>query len=429
MQKFYVDNLISRFIKCLLWDTYIPIVDVWKPGKNIIEGFTYITNDKYIVVAKNDYIKGKTLGNGPQSSKDSTYFEIKEPFIEGKFYRGITTNFQATSPLYDPNTHYALGQYLRYVRDMHDIDLLPFYNCYCGENSNKIRIIVDSDGVEKIITTNQIQDNLITYIVPVKYNKQYTIYYSSMTPFKIRPAYYDGITVKDFRTTENNTIVTSTTVRSCSKKSPFIYDLPQISGKDIMTQNTSARLIEDYLVLLIQVPKNNNSNLVVLEGNYSDCNIINDLTPRLPNKYLGDGQSLTQSELNEILKPVSSLLTNYSNEEYAFSDRLIEYLLYSPITSSARIKDNIKRVQEYLSSSKAWEIFGRQYNLTKNKSKVDIWDNNLRTYIYNIVTKDKKTPLTYDINGFVDKDSEFIIDKAKINIYDKNDVGGDTYNV
>ena len=55
-QKYYSDNLISKFIKCLLWDTYIPTVDIWRPGKSIIKGFTYITYDRYIVKAEQDYI-------------------------------------------------------------------------------------------------------------------------------------------------------------------------------------------------------------------------------------------------------------------------------------------------------------------------------------------------------------------------------------
>ena len=40
-------------------------------------------------------------------------------------------------------------------------------------------------------------------------------------------------------------------------------------------------------------------------------------------------------------------------------------------------------------------------------------DNDLRVYIYDLITHKYKAPLTLDINGFVDKDSEFIIEQAK----------------
>ena len=39
----------------------------------------------------------------------------------------------------------------------------------------------------------------------------------------------------------------------------------------------------------------------------------------------------------------------------------------------------------------------------------------MRLYIYNLVIKDSKNPLFLDINGFVDKDSEFVIDRGKEN--------------
>ena len=43
----------------------------------------------------------------------------------------------------------------------------------------------------------------------------------------------------------------------------------------------------------------------------------------------------------------------------------------------------------------------------------DVWESNLRYYIYNIVTQNEKTPLYKDLNGYVDKDSEYIIQNGK----------------
>lgn len=423
-QKYYVDNLISRFIKCLLWDTYIPTVDIWKPGKSLVKGFTYITYDKYIVIAKRDYPSTNPLDTEPKSALDQSYFTIVDKYIEGKFYKGLTTNFESNSALYDPDTHYMLGQYLRSIRDLHDLDLMPYYNCYSGISSDKLRIKKTitktvEDNKDKynisynLVTNNNINDGLVTYIVPIRINQDYTIYYQSNIPFEIMPIYYDNISAQEIK---NQKV---TVVNSCSVLKPFKYRL-NMKGNNEVFNDPRTRLLEDYLCLLIQVPKNTDSSLVVLEGDYTNVHLnLNNSNNeasgyKLPEVFLGDIDNI---DLNTILKPFSSLLLLQEGTNFAFSDRLIEYLLYSPIINNDKIKGNISRIQKYLSSSKAKEELGSKYTRTFIK---DIWDNNLRYYIYNLVTQNKKTRLFKDINGFVDKDTEFIIDKAKIKEGDWN---------
>lgn len=471
-QKYNVDNLTSRFIKALLWDTYVPTVDIWRPGKDLIQGFTYITFDKYIVVAKKDYkviniylgqfnnwgealsyatnVYGGWYNNmyatilrdgeiyycyyvsgdpyahyskkasdclGPQSYADSDYFEIIQPYVEDKFYRGITTNFQSTSSLYDDYTHYMLGQYLRMLRDIHDLDLMSYYNCYSGKVSNTIRLKkefnTDNNTFKPdiIVSNNEINDGLLTYIVPIKFNKDYTIYYNSNIPFIIKPAYYDDITIKELNKGSSSTeFIQSTQVSGCSLDNPYVFKSISYQGASFITSDAKSKLLEDYLVLLIQVP-NNGSPIIVLEGNYSRVkyNLIDDIYSS-PRVFLNDLEQLSNEELNKELITFPSLCFN-TNETYAFSDRLLEYLLYAPIIRKDRIKDNIKRVQKYLSSDKALKVFGKKYESSYIK---DIWDNNLRYFIYSLVTQQDKNPLFLDINGFVDKDSEQIIDKAKV---------------
>ena len=487
-QKYQVDNLTSRFIKSLLYDTYIPTVDIWRPGKPLIKGMTYITNDKYIVVAKKDFtptikieneehnyntniqLNNKNIikviefkvddiiwpqyeyfGNlmfenfkvnnklgivydiqitpstgpypkiyvtytvpniSPQSALNEEYFQIIEPYIEGKFYPGITSNFKSNSSLYDSDTHYMLGQYLRMLRDLYDLDLMPYYNCFDGTTSDKIRIELNNN-IESLIKNNEIDDGLISYIVPIKFNKQYSIYYNSNVPFRVKPIYYDGITLSSLKDISNNTEIKSTLIKYCSLTSPYILSPIERLAQYDMSGNNSSKLIEDYLCLLIQVPKNN-SPLIVLEGNYKNININNkDNINYLPEVLYGDKDDilqLTEEEINNILKPYSSLLYKPTDMSYAFNDRLVEYLLLSPIINKDKVRDNIRRIQEYLTSEKAKKEFGHIYPYTYKK---DIWDNLMRLYIYNLVIKDKKNPLYLDINGFVDKDSEFIIDRGK----------------
>ena len=69
--------------------------------------------------------------------------------------------------------------------------------------------------------------------------------------------------------------------------------------------------------------------------------------------------------------------------------------------SKLRIKYNIKRVQESASEKGYNEVY-----------IPDIWSDNLRYFLYNYATQNSKTPLYKDINGYVDKDTEFLLGEA-----------------
>lgn len=153
-QKYNANNIETKFIKELLRTTYIPIVPIWNLGKKIIAGLTYITpnyivkcnkssegykidnegNFTYIPNSINDTYIDEEDGN-----KEKPYFEIIEPYIRGKFYKGITTNFVSNSSLYDSKTHYYLGEYLRMIRDLDGVNLMSYYNCWDGRYSDKLR--------------------------------------------------------------------------------------------------------------------------------------------------------------------------------------------------------------------------------------------------------------------------------------------------
>ncbi len=405
-QEFYIDNLISRFVKCLLWDTYIPTVQIWKPGKRLIKGMTYITQNKHIVVANKDC--DETTSKTLENDLSSEYFKIIDNYIEGNFYKGISSNFESNSSLYDPSTHYALGQYLRYIRDMHNLDLLPYYNCYSGISSDKIRI---DKNTNKINNYNNIDDGLVSYIVPIKFNQEYTIYYNSDTPFYITPIYYDGISARNVED-NNGSIMSNTRISRCSFDNPYKFEGVLFNGDALIQEKANQLILTDYLALLIEVPKKKFANLLVLEGNYKNVKLNhNNLSSepslnKLPQVFMGQQtktNKLDDTELNEIFKPYSSLINNISTTSYAFSDRLVEYLLYAPVIKNDRIRFNIKRVQEDAQADGNKEIY-----------VPDIWSNELRYFIYNYVTQHSKTPLYRDINGYVDKDTEFLIDNKSV---------------
>lgn len=406
IQSFFTDTLITRMIKGLLWDRYLPICNIWKTGKPIIKDFTYITSDKYIVKALRNYNPTTDI-EGPRSSLDPSFFKKLGEYTENNFYPGITTRFRSNSALYDANTHYYLGQYLRQLRDLHDIDLMSLYNCFAGETSDKIRL--DNNILNN---TNAIDDGYITYIVPIHFNEIYSIYVNSTIPFKIRPAYYDGTNAIAIKAS-NNEDIGNTVVHCCSMDHPFIYgpiNNINATGNIANVSGATPALLEDYLVILIQLPATLPCPIII-EGKPITSTINkNDNILKVTQQFVGK-DTTSISNFNDIFNSPSSMTASRENKSIAFSDTLFQYLLLNPIIPDDKVRDNILRIQDALSSPKAKEIFGVSFDEAYIK---DIWSRPLQAFIYDLVTQ-LKQPLCYDIKGYVDKDVEAIIDKAQTN--------------
>lgn len=147
-QKYNANNIETKFIKELLRTEYIPIVPIWRVGKKPLNGMTYITHD-YIIKCINEPKKDDEIKSIYDLNEEGKpYFEIIEPYIRGKFYKGLTTNFTSNSSLYDSKTHYYLGEYLRMIRDLDDINLMPYYNCWDGRYSDSLRMIDEGTRIK-----------------------------------------------------------------------------------------------------------------------------------------------------------------------------------------------------------------------------------------------------------------------------------------
>ena len=410
-QQFNQDNMLTKFIKNLLETTYIPTVQIWYEGKPIIKDLIYITKD-YIVKAKKSW-SGSNGDVGPRSSLDQDYFKIIEPYIRGKFYRGLTSNYVSNTSNYDSKTHYNLGQYLRSIRDLDGIDLMQYYNCWDGRYSDTIRFQLINGSID-INQKNTINDGLKTLLIPIKFNKKYTIYINSNTPVTLLPVYYDGINIRtDPNITNINSYVKSL---NCSMTQPLIFNgvnSNSISSSD----NLNLHAHEMYLTLLIQLAESNSSHIVVLEGEYKTklITIMNDDTTklnRLPETVFGDTlDNIADNDLDSSFRSVPSLIHTVSNKNYAFSNRLIEYLLLNVITKDESINNNIERIQKYASSYKCLE--NNKVRFDDRNSSPDIWDKYLRKFNYDLSTQFYLSPLVFDINGYVDKDTESILLRGK----------------
>ena len=117
--------------------------------------------------------------------------------------------------------------------------------------------------------------------------------------------------------------------------------------------------------------------------------------------------------LNNILE------LNLVLNDYAFDLDLIPYLLLNVIDLNDNISDNIKRVQEIVSSYDFYRLYKVRYTKPYKKG---IWDNNLRKFIYDLMTtgvKDGDVVLidkkVNNVTGYVDKDVESTFEG--VNVY------------
>ena len=413
LHKFNEDSIYSKFIKGILASTHVPSVEIWKPNMNLTEGFTYITKD-YILKAKKSYSskEGKPL----TSPLNSEYFQILGSYIEGNEYRNITTNYMSNTYEYDYETHKYLGNYLRMLRDLHGVDLMPYYNCLNGVSSSNVRIkdistnpttdTSPSTFSYKIITDNKEDDGLKTLLVPIRFNQDYTIYANCDTPVKIVSIFYDGFRkISDLA--DNLKIYNRMSISN-----PILY------RKDQVSLDRDDAFYRNYLTLLIELPKKCNQ-VVVLEGNYKNNKVIttnlkNEICKSIISREDPDGNrisllDLSDEDLNNYCKIIPSLTRSVDNSLFAYSDRLLEFLLSNAITGDDEITDNIKRIQDYTTSITHYRQ--NKSNFDMRYSSPGVWDNELRAYLYDLVTDKSKYKI--DISGYVDKDVESVVTRGQ----------------
>ena len=435
LNKFYSYTLKTKFIKNLIASTNIPIVSSWKPGDFVVEGLTYISKD--------GILKARATGNPKyyaeiDSVTKNKFFDYISPYVFGQYYECITGQYRSNIQGYDETTHYWLGQYLRYLRDIQGIDLMPFYNCATNRYLSDINF--NSNG-EIIVSNNNAGYKIMS--IPIKFNQKYLIGLECGTSVQITPiiyserGYIEDVTLalqEAIKASGNSVVLTKF---NTSLRSPFIYETPSFTNStfdnftgfgELMTNGADKvrKLMqyEKYLRLLIKMPTSCNTSIVVLEGDYvlgngvshaySNISILNDYatvnqeTPGMQNRCIAGNSEHYKNK--ELLSPLSLLQIN-DGVTYAFSDRLIEYLLLNAITPIDEIGEDIQRIQEYASS-----VINLKYNgksdgvgLFSGYSHLGLWNDNLRVYLYKLMMQNKSGTNALDLCGYADKDTEQLV--------------------
>lgn len=222
----------SYFIKNLLYSTYLPLVRTVRENDYIIKDRLYIykcniikctysgyipinnvalnvdeypehmlrkTDDERVQVGKSYYyylnndnnmtkIVGRAGDNRVPASEGWFEDNVASFKILGEYYFGekngkFCSNFLSSSEGYDYLTHEKLGSYLRALRDMYGLNLMPLYNCFSNQPLRNIHI--NPTNIEK--TSKEYPTKV--YKVPIRFNTDYTICMENIGMTTFAPAF------------------------------------------------------------------------------------------------------------------------------------------------------------------------------------------------------------------------------------------------
>lgn len=420
-QRFHDESLFSRFVKNLLTTELIPQLRTVFAGDNLIKNCSYIYNGLMIRCTSSGILD-------TQLTEERAKYEYCDLTVP-------TSGFTSKVSWYDSDTHKHLGNYLRYLRDARSIDLMRYYNCY---NSTELTdVYLTTVEVDPLLCSDKVfpkpypqllcgqaqrRQAESTYrfgslsgykvvAVPIKFDTTYTIAVESHTVVSIRGIIYNntGMVKKATGGYYSDDLEHScTTLSNARFEEPFTYRLDLASACCTLTDEQKLELYtrQQDLYLVIQLPSNTASSIVVLEGNYTqtraEIEVSNLGHPDFQAHEHFDSRSITVKKYPDKL----SLLTYNTGVSYAFSDRLVEYLLLNVVTPLETLPTNISRVQQSL------RRLSPRYRdrLTTKSAVLGIWDDAISTYIQDLVFRNQSImEYSLDHDGYINKDVESLL--------------------
>ena len=456
MLAFNNTHIFTGYLKQILSTVNIPSCKIYtkdfaeylqKHGKEdprVVESFNSL-NDKRTAIRVNYlkdtgifnyFIESFDYANGTATPLTTWKLASDAYYAPSRFTPGLTRTLHSPGTVYDKETHEYLGEFLRFLRDYYNVDLMSLYNCFNNSICNNLyykfttgyKTIVtddDSENERKEIKTefNSTDKRYKIYAIPVKLFSSYTIALDCSQPIEMFCGFYKNIIETSDKALDFAT-KTYQRVNASFFKKPFLYDklsvnwwnssiellkdsdtgkMPlsdasKISRYDIITK-------EQDLKLFIKVPMYCRSTITIIEGDYRNYN---------DHKYsvsLADGEPTWRYERNHTVlnfekdidqnnsktKLISKLqlLELNNGESYPFASRLIEYLVGSAITPIDQTPDNIKRVQAVMNKN------GYYFKIP------GLWEDRMQKLLYDSVVNSGPIKL-YDLEELKKSDLESI---------------------
>ena len=180
-QEFNKVTTTSNFIKNLLISTYLPLIRTVRDFDFIIKDRLYVYKCEIIKCTKSGYLV-TGYKNINFDGERAAYRVISEYYF-GEKNDKLCTNYISNSEGYDSITHERLGKYLRSLRDMYDLNLMPLYNCFSNQVLQAHHI--SNTKVERTATDY----NTKVYKVPIRFNTDYTICMDNLGVTTFAPAF------------------------------------------------------------------------------------------------------------------------------------------------------------------------------------------------------------------------------------------------
>lgn len=390
--EFFKSSMTSDFIKNLMSKTPIPIHSFIDVGNIIYEGHLYMYKDKLI--------RCLTTGVFMSPTAESHTFEylicsdeiicspdricsdipvVKDvvtiaEYVEVSRYKtdsvvpGVSSFYQFNNNEYDYQTHLALGEYLRLLKNIHNIDLMSLYNCFSF----------------KTLPNDKNSNGMLTYLVPIKLDKKYTLSMSCGSPVRVYPVLVDNDMIME----DTYYLGGETSFSSLTYSSPKLI---QFTIKDVESHYSKVHRVEKCLYMAIEVPNSFDGPISVLEGDYTQLSKLN-----IIDVNMFDNNTLY--DINKLCTYNPILLSGQSQKVLPFSPKLLYYLIRNTIDNRDEIFENIENIQNKIDGD--------------SSDSDGVWSDRLRYKIYNRYTK--KFSDDYDILGFVDTQTERAIMRGEI---------------
>ena len=463
MFKFDNTHIFTGYLKQLLSSVNLPNCQVYtkefadyykKHGKEdprVIESFnnieySYNSISKKRAAACVNYLKGNELfsyfweydQNKQRLNHDNTFWKRTSSIFYNidKHVPGLTRTLISPGSLYDATTHEYLGDYLRFLRDYYNINLMSLYNCFNNKICNNIyythkvkvanpdfNIYVDESATnmpykESSRVFDSRDSKYHIYAFPVKLFQNYTIAIDCNYEIEMFCGFY--------RTSLDRSNKSIDLIGRTYKKynrtffsQPFLYDKLDVkywnfdlessiqdeSGYPLLVDSRSITRCditnrERDLKLFIKIPASCKSSIVVLEGDFREFNA----TKYVPIHYKQDG-SIYDPEVddaNSVDRLFDRTAWEYKQNHVVinFGDKVdLNENSFTPISRLQLLAFNTgesypfaDRLIEYLSGSaitpidsisdnikRAQEVMSQNHNYFKIKG---LWENKMQQIIY-----------------------------------------------
>lgn len=460
-QRFHENTQLSRVVKHLLATEPIPLLQTVHKGTPILKGCKYLHEDRVIECTESGcldsnytFLPPGVISQSVHKSSVSWYDDATHKYL-GNYLRYLRdTRKIDLMPYY--NCYNATELIDVHIKDVY------FSPLVCSDDSVK-----DSSGetVYKVVPSNspplycgsRTNERNATYefgaipgfkvvAVPIKFDTTYTIAVECDNIVALRSIIYDpeGGMVRESKASSAKASPkyysdylehSSLTLPFTRFSEPFTYrvdlasaQLPYSAGK---LQELYSR--QKDLYLLLQLPDSIDSSIVVLEGEYTQRHLEitqGSVYPRedtLLSSSTTDYDSYQEMEqkneqefipedflnTHASMKYPDNLSLLYYNTgvSYAFSDRLIEYLLLNVVTELETLSTNIARVQLSLSALyPSYRARMREQHITPG-----VWDDRITSYVKSLVSQNiDRVAIPLDHDGYINKDVEELLSQKGV---------------